>query len=165
MNGDGRPDYVAYYNNTTGQAGLWVLINNGNGFNAPQNWNTAALLGNSSYSQPRWSSTTGQGDLGNLIDMNGDGRPDYVAYYNTTTGQAGLWLLRNSGPLPDLLASISNGIGGTTTMAYAPSTQYTNTQLPFPIQTVSSITTNDGNGNVSTTTYSFSGGFYHIGER
>ena len=70
-----------------------------------------------------------------------------------------------AGPIPDLLASINNGISGSTAVAFTPSTQYTNTQLPFPIQTVSSITTNDGNGNVSTTTYSFSGGFYHIGER
>jgi len=42
---------------------------------------------------------------------------------------------------------------------------YNNTQLPFPIQTVSSITNNDGNGNVSTTNYTYSGGYFHIGER
>ena len=31
--------------------------------------------------------------------------------------------------------------------------------------TVSSITVNDGNGNVATTTYSYAGGYYHLGER
>ena len=33
------------------------------------------------------------------------------------------------------------------------------------MQTVSKITTNDGNGNVATTTYAYEGGFHHIGER
>ena len=56
-------------------------------------------------------------------------------------------------------------LGATTAIEYTPSTEYTNTQLPFPTQTVSKITTNDGNGNVAETTYEYSGGFHHIAER
>jgi RHS repeat-associated protein len=33
------------------------------------------------------------------------------------------------------------------------------------MQTVSSVTTNDGNGHVATTLYTYAGGYYHIGER
>src|SRR2546428_40567 len=95
MNGDGRPDYVTHYNYTTGTYGLWVLLNTGTGFSAPQNWGTASLLGSSSYSRPRWVDVTG--DLSNLIDMNGDGRPDYVTHYNYTTGAYGLWVFLNNG--------------------------------------------------------------------
>jgi len=50
-------------------------------------------------------------------------------------------------------------------ISYIPSPPYANTQLPFPVQTVSAISTNDGNGNVATTSYTYSGGFYHIAER
>jgi len=78
----------------------------------------------------------------------------------TTTGVHNVWL--NQGSYPDLLASIDNGLGGSTAIEYTPSTQYSNTLLPFPVQTVSSITTNDGNNIVSSVTYTYSGGFYHI---
>src|SRR5207245_2239795 len=72
-------------------------------------------------------------------DFNGDGKQDL---YCANSGQ--IQIARSGAGVipPDLLASVSNGLGGTSTIAYMPSTQYTNTQLPFPIQTVSSITTN-----------------------
>ncbi len=171
MNDDGRPDYVAHYNYTTGQYGLWVLLNNGSGFNAPQNWGTATALSKSENGFPRWSGTSG--DYTGLADMNGDGQPDYVAHYNYTTSQYGLWVLPNTIMAPDLLTKVANGLGGSTTIQYQSSTTYTNTQLSYPVQTVSVLTTCDNwnsttsicAGNASTTTYSYSGGYHHIGER
>ena len=74
-------------------------------------------------------------------------------------------------PSPGQLASISNGLGSTTTITYTPSTQHSttstpaHTQLPYPVQTVTSLTTTDGNGNSATTSYKYYGGYHHIGER
>lgn len=95
-----------------------------------------------------------------FMDINGDGKPDLCA-----RGRYGIfcWKIVDDGP--KLLTSIVNGLGQTTSISYAPSTQYTNTQLPFPIQTVSAITRCDGNNLCGTTSYNYSGGFYHIGER
>ena len=74
-------------------------------------------------------------------------------------------MLEPASPVPDRLASIESNLGQGVTIEYTPSTTYQNTQLPYPVQTVSSITTDDGNGTSSTTEYEFSGGFHHIGER
>jgi len=93
-------------------------------------------------------------------DWNGDGKTDVGRVSGT-----GVSFYKEASPFHDLLASFSNGLGGTTTLTYTSSTQYTNTLLPFPVQTVSAITTDDGNGNVATTSYTYSGGFHHIAER
>jgi len=90
-------------------------------------------------------------------DFNGDGKSDIFFY---APGDGNHWVGVSDGPVPDLLSSISNGIGGTTTISYQSSSAYTNTLLPFIVQTVSSITVNDGNGNSSTTTYTYSGGYF-----
>jgi hypothetical protein len=66
---------------------------------------------------------------------------------------------------PDLLTGISNGLGSTSTIKYSPSSAYTNTLLPFPVQTVQEMTTYDGNGVVATTRYDYAGGYYHLGDR
>jgi len=63
------------------------------------------------------------------------------------------------------LKSLKNGIGGQLDITYKSSANYDNLQLPFPVQTVSSTTWNDGLTNPATTEYSYSKGFYHIGER
>jgi RHS repeat-associated protein len=145
LNGDGRTDLVAV-NESTGNA--WGYLSNGDG---------TFTVG------PAATAVGGNGYFKLAGDLNGDGKTDLVAVNNQTDNA---WGYLSSGQGSGfLLVALSNGLGSTTTVAYTPSTQYANTQLPFPIQTVSSITTNDGNGNVSTTTYTYSGGFYHIGER
>lgn len=94
-------------------------------------------------------------------DVDGEGKADIVIGPDAN----GNWYVMRPNPgIPDLLTSVSNGLGGTTTITYKPSTQYTNTQLPFPVQTVSEVKTNDGNSNDSITVYDYSGGFYHTGE-
>ncbi len=72
-----------------------------------------------------------------------------------------------------LLRSLSNGLGSILIFAYSSSSQSTNTRLPYPVDTVTSLTTCDNwnsttstcVGNSSTTTYSYTGGYHHIGER
>lgn len=162
MNGDGLPDRVmrkkvAPYDRYK------VQLNTGTGFGAVVDWTT---LDSQGATDDHWNNvfclSSGGGyinTIGGLFDINGDGLPDRVmrkkdAPYDKFKVQL------NKGPYPDLLSTVENGIGGSVIVAYKPSTQYTNNFLPFPVTTVSSITSNDGMGNTSTTTYDYQGGFY-----
>lgn len=110
-------------------------------------------------------------DIAFLVgDYNGDGKADVLRWkYNGTNNYVHLW--GNEKPL-DALVSFENALGARTTFEYAPSTSYTPlliTQypynLPFPLKTISAVTTNDGNGNDATTRFFYSGGNYYAGER
>ncbi|GJL61397.1 MAG: hypothetical protein NPIRA04_00510 [Nitrospirales bacterium] len=138
FNGDGKTDWM-YLN------GNWrVALSNGQGFKTPTTW----LSGSGTY------------NLGHQFpgDFNGDGKTDWM-YLN------GNWHVAKREGTNDLLENITNGLGATTTIRYMPSSHYSNTQLPYPIQTVNFIKTNDGNGNEAVTYYDYNGGFHHIGKR
>jgi RHS repeat-associated protein len=94
-------------------------------------------------------------------DFNGDGKIDIL--YHTTTPYAKLLLL--SAASPDLLLSNNNGLGGSAAITYASSSNFQNDVLPFAVKTVATITTNDGLGNFSGTTYTYQGGLYNFAER
>ncbi len=96
-------------------------------------------------------------------DFNGDGRTDIVSHGTTTSIVQHYSTFGN--PSADLLYSVQNGIGATTTVTYRPSSMYRNTLLPYVIQTVYSTSTNDGNGNTSTAEYLYDGGLYVHGDR
>ncbi|MBI4847635.1 MAG: hypothetical protein HY808_03540, partial [Nitrospirae bacterium] len=95
-------------------------------------------------------------------DFNGDGKTDLMRACDNPASNY-LWLTTPT--ISDLLSTIFNGIGGATTLEYTPSSVYANNMLPFITQTVSSVTVNDGNGNSSTTNYTYSGGYYDYAER
>ncbi|MBL8034579.1 MAG: hypothetical protein JNJ69_12820, partial [Leptospiraceae bacterium] len=99
MNGDGKPDRVFHYNYVTNTPGLWVALSNGAGFSTPTNWSfPEGVTGvNSGTNYPRWANPDGSGDYNNLIDMNGDGKPDRVFHYNYVTNTPGLWVALNNG--------------------------------------------------------------------
>ncbi len=98
-----------------------------------------------------------------LGDFSGDGKTDVLRLSGWNTGTTDVYLSANEAT--NLLTGLSNGLGANTSIEYLPSTQYSNIQLPYPVQTVSQITTNDGHGHVATTTYDYAYGFHHIGER
>ena len=148
VNGDGMADIVI---GPDGAGNWFVLESTGSGFVDKGAWISGAYGG--------WSTSS---DRIRTMDVNGDGMADIVI---GPDGAGNWFVLQTKGPKPDLLSSVANGLGGSTGIAYVPSTQFQNIQLPFPVHTVSSITTNDGNGIISTTHYAYSGGFYHIGER
>jgi RHS repeat-associated protein len=97
-------------------------------------------------------------------DFNGDGLLD-VARVNGlgTTENMSIWLSKPT--YPDLLESYTNSYGGTVSVSYEPSTIYQNTQLHFPMQTVSSVTTDDDNGNIQTVTYDYEAGYFDTFEK
>ena len=156
VNGDGMADIVI---GPDGAGNWFVLESTGSGFVDKGAWISGAYGGWSTSPQRIRS-----------MDADGDGRTDVAI---GPDGAGNWFVLKPGGPPPDLLMSVSNGLGGNTTITYEPSTAYENTQLPFPVHTVSSVTTCDNYnistsscvGTSSTTGYTYSGGFYHIGER
>ncbi len=153
FNGDGKQDLYCHPSDGTTQ----VALSTG-----------AAFVVNAAPWFSSWC-TTGSYGIG---DFNGDGKSDLYCF------NAGTVSIARSGAslaAPDLLTSVTNSFGGATTVGYAPSTQWTNTQLPFPLQWVNALTQCDNwdsvnkvcapTGLSSITTYSYSGGYYHIGER
>ncbi len=64
------------------------------------------------------------------------------------------------GSVPDLLTEVVEPLGGKVTVGYTPSSAWSNTYLPYVVQTVSSVTRDDGRGTVGTATYSYQGGQY-----
>lgn len=159
LNGDGLADIVIpdQYENYDGEGNLvntniFVWLSNGSQFSNYAAWGTWPPIPADSRS--------GIG-LPSLADVNGDGLPDLVYIANVPPGNLfETRMLAGKGPQADLLTNVNNGIGGSYSIGYTPSTAYANTYLPYTVQTVSSITANDGNGNVSTTTYTYSGGWH-----
>ncbi len=143
LNGDGKAD-LAFQGTDNA---FWVSLSTGTNFQAAILWfdhGGSFIPGQAQYP-----------------DVNGDGKADLAWQGNDNAFGVSLAM----GPATDLLASRENGLGATTILEYASSTSYANTQLPYPVQTVSTITTDDDNGHVANTTYDYSGGFHHIGER
>ncbi|MEW6170763.1 MAG: toxin TcdB middle/N-terminal domain-containing protein, partial [Candidatus Omnitrophota bacterium] len=103
-------------------------------------------------------------------DFNADGKTDLIQ--RTLPQGSSNWNVTNSqGPVVDLLSEVNNGLGARTTITYQASTLYDNTgedelcDLPFSVQTVKTITSQDGLGNSYVTTYEFKGGSYNPQER
>ncbi len=95
-----------------------------------------------------------------MIDLRGSGKPDLLQI--NADGSATVW---PSQQLPDLLQTVNNSLGGTAGFTYTPSSAYTNTYLPFTVQTVSQTQTTDGRGTTSTTSYSYDDGYYYAPDR
>ena len=146
IDGDGLPDLLyAGTDPIQGPVGISGLHDTGTGFQNGQ----------------VWSGIPGGPFI--LADVNGDGLQDYVCLVE---GSSYFDLYTAAGQVPDLLTGISNGIGGSYTIQYTPSSAWPNNQkLPFILQTVSSVSANDGNGNTTTTNYSYSGGYYDLKSR
>ena len=147
LNGDGLPDRFA--------AGYGVRYNTGSGFGPLMAW---PIMDSGLYTT---SASDQYGTFAAVFDITGDGLPDQVISYVDIPESWHWWVYPHLGPLPDLLQKVENGIGGAIEFAYTPSTRYTNTYLPFIVQTVSSITTNDGNGVISATNYTYANGYFH----
>jgi len=97
-------------------------------------------------------------------DYDGDGISDQFFFWKNS-GCNRFFLTQ--GPPPNLLTSVANGIGGSTTINYTPSSAWNNTMLPpgMILQTVTRLRTCDGRGHCDTINYSYYGGLWSWAER
>jgi RHS repeat-associated protein len=159
VNGDGLVDILK---STTGGNPSdnvnAVYLNNGDG--------TGWTL-DSSYSVPLVIYSGGNGDEGvAILDLNGDNLADFAQSVINGGGYQNSIYLNNG--IVQKLTTIHSGKGGTITASYKNTPEYQsadgeilNPDLPFSIQTVSSVTTEDGLTGTSTVTYDYSGGKYY----
>lgn len=117
INGDGRADYL-WYVDRPGSAGWWVMYSLGSSFAAPVSlplgWTPAAPINLSTdipgghYIRARQSA-----------DINGDGLPDVVVMSGQAELRPGVdGILLRTGSHPNLVTSITNGLGRKTDIAY-----------------------------------------------
>jgi RHS repeat-associated protein len=183
INADGLPDRVMRKASSPYTV-LKVELNTGTGFTHQIDGNdiewlgvwdsSSAFWGSLGYvhnhmdgDDPEWSDT-----LLTMCDINGDGLVDRVMYEDNAAAGGDPTVIDvfkvqlNQGPFPDLLCRVEGRLGGSVEAEYTPSTQYDNRdhdgihRLPFPVQTASALTVDDGLGHKSTTTYEYSRGFF-----
>lgn len=148
VNGDSRDDFIELYRAKSTRR-IWLSTGSGK---FTQGAGDVSAISSDAAAIP----LTG--------DFNGDGLGDMVDLYSTTTGMGRrLWPI--AGPFPDLLSTITNDGGGTTTVTYTASSAWQNTNNPPLMQTVSGVTISDGKGNSLKTTYSYAGGLHDAMER
>ena len=151
FNGDGVSDLWCHTSDGTTQ----VSLSTGTTFTNPVPWSSGFCA---------------VGTFG-TADLNGDGKPDLWCVNN---GNVSVATAGDSSVKSDLLASISNGLGASSTLTYTPSTQLAaiHTLLPYPLQVVtklaSTVTTSVGSGIgglVHETNYQYEKGYHSLPNR
>ena len=86
-------------------------------------------------------------------------------YADETRGSGGSGVYVHDGDIPDFLTSITSSQGAETTVAYASSVEDgVQEDLPFIVQVVESITTDDGLGNTTTESFQYEEGDYYYAD-
>lgn len=167
INGDGLPDFVYRRPTPTGYESTWrVLLNLGGEFEPVTYVPDAYYFGlNEAIPSRTWQGASGiirrtvDQDTGpkshtDMVDVNGDGLLDHI---ETGSASWSVWLNSTSADptvastRPNVLGMLTNGMGGSTTVFYGPSTDYDNTgglnsppDLPFVTWVVQGIRQTDG---------------------
>ena len=144
VNGDGRADLIK-----RGANGVaYTSISNGSG--TYKDYTTIEGPASSSASYVH------------TADVDGEGRFDIIKL--NENGSVYTFLSNGDGP-SDHLRSVVSPYGATSTIDYTPSSEYPNALMPFIIYALSSLEIDDGLGNISTSTYSYSGGLFDFPTR
>jgi len=129
---------------------------------------------NKAYNSSHWEEISGlalpEGSFSNygtrLNDTQGKNTPDLL--FNPNNERR---VYINRGKQIDYLTRVSNGLGGQIDITYKSSVEYDNTggdgicDLPFPLQTVESVTVDDGASNVYTSSYEYKNGLFDFGDK
>jgi uncharacterized repeat protein (TIGR01451 family) len=146
MNGDGKTDLVVTGGNT-----LYTFFSNGDGTYVPR-------------SQPASNFVFGVGGMIGLgADFNGDGKGDFLVAGNDT-----LYTFFGHGGPGNLVTTITNGLGATTSITYQPLTNSnvyskdTTSSPPTldvigPLYVVARVDASNGIGGTYSTTYTYAG--------
>jgi len=146
-NGDGLIDVVR----ADGRASKNVVyLNDGSGWTLKSGWTL-----------PQYIVTSGgESRTARLLDVNGDGSTDFVAM-GWTYGSVGSYV--SNSKQTDMLSNITNANGGNTKISYTTThASNGNPGLSVPLRVVSTIRFNPVVGLVSTSTYSYDGGWYYF---
>lgn len=159
VNGDGKVDAIAnFIGHEKGDgdgARVQIALSKGDGtFTTPF---ISTIMAYDGYHGPKWKWA--------FADVSGDGKTDAVAYMIGVDDGTQLISSLSKEPISNLLNTIENGLGATTTIEYAHSSQFDNSNMPFVVHPVLSIKTNDGFDNESIVTYSYSDAFFDIPSR
>jgi len=153
FNGDGKPD-LWFVNPSSSR--VMVRLSTGAGFAPETEW----ANGNN------WA---GQGWFG-FNDFNGDGKPD-LWFVNPLSSRV---MVRSASPhFPDLLLTITNGLGASTAIAYKPLTDatvytkestatYPLVDIQAPLYVVSSVSSSNGVGGDYVSNYRYTGAKSHL---
>lgn len=96
-----------------------------------------------------------------FADIDGDGLIDLIKSEGTSAGSDNGVYINDAEPA-DLLTQINLSSGASMTIVYSAADHDDNDSLPYVMQTVSSITRDDGLGNTTTTTYAYTGGEHYF---
>jgi RHS repeat-associated protein len=144
---------------------LLLFVNTGSSFAVPVAFPSPADAIRADYdgncSRPQGSAYTGSGCF-DMMDFNGDGLVDIVgAMTGTTAPTHADWAVilhpASTGAIPpapaqavtagktkpNVLTSTMNGVGGVTSLTYAPSSAVSDGKLPFPYWVVTQVTRSD----------------------
>jgi RHS repeat-associated protein len=172
VNGDGKADLIWALWECDGNYGAGCQGGRETWLSTGSSWTYAGGVPGSGY----FAITTGapvysDGGL-RFGDFDGDGKQDLMLALWECDGNYGagcqahreLFLSRAG---TDLLTGITSNSGGTTAIGYVPSSRWANTAMAsgLILQTVATVTTGDGRGASSTTTYRYEGGLWSGSER
>jgi RHS repeat-associated protein len=162
VNGDGLVDLAVAYDRYTDPTVKNIYLNTGTDWVLNSTWSTN-FPDVKFYYDSTSSSHPDEFYNISLVDLNGDGLVDV---YDPDEGESYI----NNGTKPNLLSEITYPTEGTTQIEYKQTPLYTddqgfllNNNLPFVLDTVSSITYSDGLDNSRTSSYEYSGGDYYYG--
>ncbi|MFA5946973.1 MAG: SpvB/TcaC N-terminal domain-containing protein [Patescibacteria group bacterium] len=158
INGDGLTDVFHSRLDSTGNPESNLYINRG----GEEGW----VEDTNFQGAPVAMTTSAGADRGVREDnFSGSMLTDFMHSVRTGTPEVlYTYLFVQDGGRGDLLTSVSSTSGATTDVAYTSST-VPNPSLPFSLQVVDTITTDDGFGNVSTQSYTYeNGSFYYNNE-
>jgi RHS repeat-associated protein len=133
IDGDGQPELVCTH---AGGGGSDVLVRRWDGETLGQPWMSQAGF-------------CGGAILGG--DFDGNGRGELLCQDGRSLPGGG------EAPPADLMLEATNGLGGRTTVGYVPSSRFPTANNPPVRSLVASVTSHDGRGGRSTTTYSYEG--------
>ncbi len=155
VNGDGLPEIVKQGQGAHINTGTSWEVDNDLSWNQPYEL-TPRISGGYPYSPY-------------ISNMNGDGMLDiYVSKFNANN-QVETVVVENLESRVNVIKKINYNTGGSTSVTYKSTPLYRNgttllnPNLSMIIDTVSQVSTNDGNGNNSVIGYSYEGGYYYYG--
>lgn len=150
INGDGYPDWIQVQRSANNG---WIGLNNGQGHFIFWTNSSSSRGAANNYSHT-------------FVDVNGDGKADWIQS-GATDGHIGL----ANGQVPDLLTSITTGLGAVATVTYKPLSDasvytkdsgtnaaiYPVTDIQGPMYVVSTLANSNGIGGTLTTNYTYTG--------